>query len=50
VAGREPAGVAELFVRLAISFTLTPESAIPLDTDDAVRAFARNYLAALMRS
>ncbi|HEV8561822.1 MAG TPA: TetR family transcriptional regulator [Actinophytocola sp.] len=49
VAGREPAGVAELFVRLAISFTLTPESAIPLDTDDAVRAFARNYLAALMR-
>jgi AcrR family transcriptional regulator len=47
-AGREPAGVAELFVRLAISFTLTPESTIPLDTDEAVRAFARNYLAALM--
>ncbi len=46
--GRDPAGVAERFVRLAISFTLTPQSAIPLDTDDAVRAFARNYLAALM--
>ncbi|HEV2779283.1 MAG TPA: helix-turn-helix domain-containing protein [Actinophytocola sp.] len=49
IAGRTPAGVAELFVRLAISFTLTPHSAIPLDTDTAVRAFARNYLAPLMR-
>lgn len=47
--GREPAGVAELFVRLAISFTLTPESCIPLSTDDDVRKFASNYLAALMR-
>ena len=49
IEGREPAGVAELFVRLAISFTLTPQSAIPLDTDEAVRAFATHYLAALMR-
>lgn len=48
VAGRDPAGVAEIFVRLAISFTLTPRSVIPLDTDQAVRAFARDYLAALM--
>ena len=47
--GREPKGVAELFVRLAISFTLTPESVIPLRTDDQVRAFASSYLAALMR-
>jgi AcrR family transcriptional regulator len=46
---RTPAGVAELFVRLAISFTLMPESAIPLDTDEEVRAFARAYLAPLMR-
>jgi len=46
---RTPAGVAEVFVRLAISFTLMPESAIPLQTDDAVRAFARGYLAPLMR-
>jgi AcrR family transcriptional regulator len=46
---RTPAGVAELFVRLAISFTLMPESAIPLDTDGEVRAFARAYLAPLMR-
>jgi AcrR family transcriptional regulator len=44
-----PAGVAELFVRLAISFTLMPESAIPLGTDAEVRAFARAYLAPLMR-
>lgn len=46
--GREPAGVAELFVRLAISFTLTPDSCVPLDGDDAVRAFARSYLAVLL--
>lgn len=45
---RTPAGVAELFVRLAISFTLMPESAIPLGTDVEVRAFARAYLAPLM--
>jgi AcrR family transcriptional regulator len=45
---RTPAGVAELFVRLAISFTLMPESAIPLGTDAEVRAFARAYLAPLM--
>jgi AcrR family transcriptional regulator len=49
IEGRTPAGVAELFVRLAISFTLTPQSAIPLRTDAEVRAFAANYLAALMR-
>lgn len=46
---RTPEGVAELFVRLAISFTLMPESAIPLTTDEEVRAFARAYLAPLMR-
>lgn len=49
VEGRTPAGVAELFVRLAISFTLTPQSSIPLGTDAEVRAFAANYLAPLMR-
>ncbi|HEV7651635.1 MAG TPA: TetR family transcriptional regulator [Actinophytocola sp.] len=48
VAGRTPMGVAEVFVRLAISFTLLPESAVPLETDDEVRAFARAYLAPLM--
>lgn len=49
VGGRTPDGVAELFVRLAISFTLLPESAIPLETDEEVRVFARAYLAPLMR-
>lgn len=48
VRDRTSAGVAELFVRLAISFTLMPESAIPLGTDAEVRAFARAYLAPLM--
>lgn len=48
IADRTPDGVAELFVRLAISFTLMPESAIPLDTDEEVRAFGRAYLAPLM--
>lgn len=48
VDGRDPAGVAELFVRLAISFTLTRDSCIPLDDDEHVRAFARSYLAVLM--
>lgn len=48
VAGRTPAGVAEMFVRLAISFTLLPQGAIPLDTDGDVRAFAQAYLAPLM--
>lgn len=50
VADRTPAGIAEVFVRLAISFTLMPDGAIPLSTDDEVRAFARGYLAPLMRS
>jgi AcrR family transcriptional regulator len=47
---RTPSGIAEVFVRLAISFTLMPDSAIPLDSDESVRAFARGYLAPLMRS
>ena len=49
IATRTPAGVAEIFVRLAISFTLTADSAIPLSSDEQVRAFARGYLAPLMR-
>jgi AcrR family transcriptional regulator len=49
VGDRTRAGVAELFVRLAISFTLMPESAIPMDTAEDARGFARAYLAPLMR-
>jgi AcrR family transcriptional regulator len=37
--------VAEMLVRVAQSFFLTPESVIPLDSDRKVRAFARRYLA-----
>jgi AcrR family transcriptional regulator len=36
--------VAELIVRLAASFVLTPESCIPMKTDDDARAFARTHL------
>ncbi|WP_207894521.1 TetR/AcrR family transcriptional regulator [Tamaricihabitans halophyticus] len=50
VDGRTPEGVAELFVRLAISFTLTPQSSIPLGDDEEVRRFARDYLAPLLRA
>jgi AcrR family transcriptional regulator len=44
-----PDGDKPVDVRLAISFTLTPDSAIPLGTDEEVRTFARSYLAVLMR-
>lgn len=46
--GRDPRVLAELLVRLAISFTLNPDSAVGLDDDDSVRAFASVYLAPLM--
>lgn len=35
---------AELTTRLAISFILTPNSGIALDTDDQIREYARNYI------
>jgi AcrR family transcriptional regulator len=41
----DPEPVAEMLVRVAQSFLLTPESVIPLDNDRKVRAFARRYLA-----
>jgi len=37
--------VAELGVRIVLSFILTPSSAIPMDTLDEVRAFARELIA-----
>src|SRR4029077_6348142 len=40
----DPAPVAELVVRLTVSFLLTPDSCIALDTDDDARAFVRTYL------
>jgi AcrR family transcriptional regulator len=44
----DPEPVAEMLVRVAQSFLLTPESVIPLDSDRRVRAFARRYLAPLI--
>lgn len=42
--GLDPDEVAEILVRLAVSLTLTPETVLPLDTDEQVRATARRYL------
>jgi AcrR family transcriptional regulator len=41
---REPREVAELLVRLTLSFILTPESCIRLETDAEARAFVRRHL------
>lgn len=46
----DPQGVAELAVRLSLSFLLTPESCIPMEGDDEARAFARRYLLPTFRS
>lgn len=40
--------VAELVVRLMISFALTPQTAVDLDDPDAARAFAIRYLQPLL--
>ncbi|MEV6153128.1 TetR family transcriptional regulator [Nonomuraea sp. NPDC052129] len=42
--------VAEMFIRIALSFVLTPASAIPLDSDDEARAYARRHLVPLLPS
>jgi hypothetical protein len=39
---------AEVLVRLAFSFVLIQESALPLDDDDAVRATARRVVAPIL--
>jgi len=44
----DPTPVAELMVRLTVSFLLTPQSCIPLDTDEDARAFVRTYLLPVM--
>lgn len=36
--------VAEVLVRLTLSFLLTPESVVPLASDDDARAFARRFV------
>jgi hypothetical protein len=45
---RDPRVLAEMLVRLAISFTLTPDGSVAVDDDNAVRDFARGYLVPLM--
>lgn len=46
--GFDPEVVAELFVRLTVSFISNPSGVLPLGDTDAARAFARRYLAPLM--
>jgi AcrR family transcriptional regulator len=46
----KPEEVAEILVRLCISLVLTPDSCLPLRTDDEARATARRYLAPLVTS
>lgn len=43
-----PEEVAEILVRLCISLVLTPDSVLPLRTDDEARETARRYLAPLV--
>lgn len=40
----DPEGTAELLVRICQSLILTPRSRAPLDSEDAAREYARNYL------
>ncbi len=41
----DPAPVAEMVARTALSLALTPQTVIPLDDDDAARQFARTHIA-----
>jgi AcrR family transcriptional regulator len=41
--------VAELMIRIAVSFVISPESCVRLGTDSEARAFARRYLVPLDR-
>ncbi|GAA4788827.1 TetR/AcrR family transcriptional regulator [Streptomyces ziwulingensis] len=44
----DPRPVAELMVRVAVSFLLNPAGCIELDDEEQARAFARRYLAPLI--
>lgn len=44
----DPQPVAELMVRVAVSFLLNPAGCIEMDDEDQARAFARRYLAPLL--
>ena len=45
---RDPRVLAEMLVRLAISFTLTPDGVVAVHDDAEVRRFAKSYLAPLL--
>jgi len=45
----DPEAVAELLVRITLSFLVTPDSCIPLATDRQARAFARRFLVPVAR-
>lgn len=47
-AERDPVPVAELMVRITVSFLLNPVSCFALDDDDQARAFVRRYLTPLL--
>lgn len=47
-AGFDPVGVAEIMVRIVVSFVITSQSAVELDTDEDLRRFARRYLLPLV--
>lgn len=46
----DPGPVAELMVRVAVSFLLNPAGCIEMDDEDQARAFARRYLAPLLNA
>ncbi|MFF4470447.1 TetR/AcrR family transcriptional regulator [Streptomyces sp. NPDC001599] len=48
--GDDPRPVAELMVRVAVSFLLNPASCIEMDDEGQARAFARRYLAPLLNA
>lgn len=48
--GVDPDEFAEILVRLSLSLVLTPDTCLPLETDDDVRATARRYFLPLLRS
>jgi AcrR family transcriptional regulator len=45
---RDRQAAAELLVRIVHSFVLTPQTALPLQTDAELRAFARSHLAPIV--
>lgn len=45
----DPVAVAEVMVRIVVSFVITTDSALRLETDEDLRGFARTYLVPLTR-